>query len=57
MAAVTGDRRAVEAALRLAHLPADVDQLGPLPVADDAVRMLLAPRSTSARPWPRHSSR
>ncbi|MEO6411842.1 MAG: primosomal protein N' [Pedococcus sp.] len=41
MAAVSGDRRAVEAALRLAHLPADVDQLGPLPVADDAVRMLL----------------
>ncbi len=41
MAAVTGDRRAVEAALRLAHLPADVDQLGPLPVADDAVRILL----------------
>ena len=41
MAAVTGDRRAVEAALRLAHLPAEVDQLGPLPVADDAVRVLV----------------
>lgn len=41
MAALTGDRRALEAALRLAHLPAAVDQLGPLPVADDAVRVLL----------------
>jgi primosomal protein N' (replication factor Y) len=41
MAAVTGDRRAVEAAVRLAHLPAEVDQLGPLPVADDAVRVLV----------------
>jgi primosomal protein N' (replication factor Y) len=41
MAAVTGDRRAVEAALRLAHLPPEVDRLGPLPVADDAVRVLL----------------
>nr|WP_238338474.1 primosomal protein N' [Pedococcus badiiscoriae] len=41
MAAVTGDRRAVEVALRLAHLPPGVDQLGPLPVSDDAVRVLL----------------
>jgi primosomal protein N' (replication factor Y) len=41
LAAVTGDRRAVEAALRQAQLPAEVDQLGPLPVADDAVRVLV----------------
>jgi primosomal protein N' (replication factor Y) len=41
MAAVTGDRRAVEAALRQAQLPAEADQLGPLPVADDAVRVLV----------------
>ena len=41
LAAVTGERRAVEAALRLAQLPEGVDRLGPLQVADDAVRMLL----------------
>jgi primosomal protein N' (replication factor Y) len=41
MAAVTGERKAVDAALRLAHLPADVDRLGPLSIADDAVRVLV----------------
>jgi primosomal protein N' (replication factor Y) len=41
MAAVTGDRRAVDAALRLAHLPTGVDRLGPLPVAEEVVRVLL----------------
>ena len=41
LAAVTGERRAVDAALRLAHLPAGVEQLGPLQVGDDAVRILL----------------
>ena len=41
LAAVTGDRRAVEAALRLAHLPVEAEQLGPLPVADDTVRVLV----------------
>jgi primosomal protein N' (replication factor Y) len=41
LAAVTGERRAVEAALRLAQLPESVERLGPLQVADDAVRVLL----------------
>jgi primosomal protein N' (replication factor Y) len=41
LAAVTGERRAVEAAIRLAKLPDEVEQLGPLQVADDAVRVLL----------------
>lgn len=41
LAAVTGERRAVDAALRLAHLPDGVERLGPLQVADDAVRVLL----------------
>ena len=40
-AAVTGERRALEAALRLAHLPPGVDRLGPLPLTDEAVRVLL----------------
>ncbi len=41
LAAVTGERRAVDAALRLAQLPEGVERLGPLHVADDAVRILL----------------
>ena len=41
LAAVTGERRAVEAALRLAQLPDDAEQIGPLQVADDAVRVLV----------------
>ncbi len=41
MAAVTGERRAVEGALRLTELPSGVEQLGPLPVSDDSVRVLL----------------
>jgi primosomal protein N' (replication factor Y) len=41
LAAVTGERRAVEAALLLAKLPDGVEQLGPLQLADDAVRVLL----------------
>lgn len=41
LAALTGERRAVEAALRLTDLDPLVEQLGPLPVGEDAVRMLL----------------
>ena len=41
MAAVSGDRRAVDAALRLAHLSDDVERLGPLSLTDDTARMLL----------------
>jgi primosomal protein N' (replication factor Y) (superfamily II helicase) len=41
MVAVTGERRAVEGALRQAELPAEVERLGPLPVRDDSVRVLL----------------
>ncbi len=42
MAAVTGERRAVEAALRQLDLPAGgFDLIGPLPLGDDAVRALL----------------
>ncbi|SDP04836.1 replication restart DNA helicase PriA [Pedococcus dokdonensis] len=41
LAAVTGERRAVEAALRLAQLPDGVERLGPLQVTDDTVRVLL----------------
>jgi primosomal protein N' (replication factor Y) len=44
MAAVTGDRRAVDAALRRAALPDGVERLGPLPFGDDAVRVLLRGR-------------
>jgi primosomal protein N' (replication factor Y) len=41
MAAVTGERRAVEAALRQAALPTEVERLGPLPVSAESVRVLL----------------
>jgi primosomal protein N' (replication factor Y) len=41
MAAVAGERRAVESALAHAELPAGVERLGPLPMGPDAVRVLL----------------
>lgn len=41
MAAVSGERRAVEAALVQAELAGTTERLGPLPLPDDAVRMLL----------------
>ena len=41
LAAVTGERRTVSAALKLAELDDDVERLGPLPVGDDEVRVLL----------------
>ena len=41
MAAVTGERRVVESALRLAPLPEDAERIGPLAVGDDASRTLL----------------
>jgi primosomal protein N' (replication factor Y) len=41
MAALTGDRRHVEAALGQAQLTSDVERLGPLPHGEEAVRMLL----------------
>jgi primosomal protein N' (replication factor Y) len=41
MAAVSGERRAVLAAVAQAELPDAVEQLGPLPLPDDAVRVLL----------------
>jgi primosomal protein N' (replication factor Y) len=41
MAAVTGERRAVEAAMRQAALPTEVERLGPLPVSAESVRVLL----------------
>ena len=44
MAAVTGERRAVDAALRRAALPDGIERLGPLPVGEDAVRVLLRGR-------------
>ena len=52
MAAVTGERRAVDAALRLAALPDGVQRLGPLPVSDDSVRVLLrAPLDHAPQLW------
>lgn len=41
MAVVTGERRAVEAALRHTDLGPQVERLGPLPVGDSEVRVLL----------------
>jgi primosomal protein N' (replication factor Y) len=41
LAAVTGERRVVQDALRLADLGADVERLGPLPVGEDQARVLL----------------
>jgi primosomal protein N' (replication factor Y) len=41
MAVVTGERRAVEAALRHADLGAEVERLGPLPVGESDIRVLL----------------
>ena len=41
MATVTGERRAVEAALRQTELGDEVERLGPLPMGDSDVRMLL----------------
>jgi primosomal protein N' (replication factor Y) len=41
MAAVVGERRAVDAALAQLALPDGVETLGPLPVAPDTVRVLL----------------
>jgi primosomal protein N' (replication factor Y) len=41
MATVTGERRAVEAALRQTDLGDEVERLGPLPMGDGDVRMLL----------------
>jgi primosomal protein N' (replication factor Y) (superfamily II helicase) len=41
MAALSGDRRAVEAALRQAALGSEVEQLGPLSGEEDTVRVLL----------------
>ena len=47
MAAVSGERRTVEAALRHTTLPPGVEQLGPLAVGEDLVRVLLrAPLDT-----------
>ena len=40
-AALTGPRRAVEAAVASLRLDSDVERLGPMPAADDAVRVLL----------------
>jgi primosomal protein N' (replication factor Y) len=52
MAAVTGERRAVQGALRQAELPAEVERLGPLPVSDDSVRVLLrVPLDHGAQLW------
>jgi primosomal protein N' (replication factor Y) len=52
MAALTGDRRAVEAALRRAELPEGVERLGPLAVGPDSVRVLLrVPRRDAAPLW------
>jgi primosomal protein N' (replication factor Y) len=41
MAAVSGERRAVEAAVAQTRLDEDVERLGPLPLGDDAVRVLV----------------
>jgi primosomal protein N' (replication factor Y) len=41
MAAVTGERRAVEAALRQLEVPGGVELLGPLPTGPESVRVLL----------------
>ena len=41
MAALTGERRAVQTALGQARLPEEVERLGPLPAGDDSVRVLL----------------
>ncbi|WP_082553077.1 primosomal protein N' [Phycicoccus sp. Root101] len=41
MAAVSGERRAVDAAVQQADLADGTERLGPLPLPDDAVRMLL----------------
>ncbi|WP_370518447.1 hypothetical protein [Nostocoides sp. HKS02] len=41
MATVTGERRAVEAALRHADLGDDVERLGPLPAGETDVRVVL----------------
>jgi primosomal protein N' (replication factor Y) len=41
MAALTGERRVVEAALRLASLPDDTERIGPLAIGDDTSRTLL----------------
>ena len=41
MAAVSGERRAVEAAVAQTRFDEDVERLGPLPLGDDAVRVLV----------------
>jgi primosomal protein N' (replication factor Y) len=41
MAAVSGERRAVEAALAQTRFDEDVEHLGPLPLGDDTVRVLV----------------
>ncbi|MGO4343366.1 primosomal protein N' [Pedococcus sp. 2YAF34] len=41
MAAVSGERRAVEAAVAQTRFEEDVERLGPLPLSDDTVRMLV----------------
>lgn len=41
MAALTGERRVVEGALRLASLPDDTERIGPLAIGDDVSRTLL----------------
>ncbi|HEV7173724.1 primosome assembly protein PriA [Pedococcus sp.] len=49
MAVVTGERRAVETALRHADLGPEVERLGPLPAGESDVRVLLrAPREEGA---------
>jgi primosomal protein N' (replication factor Y) len=47
LAAVTGERRAIQSALAQASLPDEVERLGPLPVGEDDVRVLLR------APWAR----
>jgi primosomal protein N' (replication factor Y) len=48
LAAVTGERRAVDGALSQAVLPPEVERLGPLPVGPDTVRVLLRAPSEQA---------